>query len=164
MGYTIKIGNAVISGTKENFPELYASWNVQDVMLSEAPNFPNDVNNNRNERWPSYSVWDDFCKKTGLYKFFYGKYKRVGDKEIEFDGIFTESGHPGCIGITNEHLEIVSDALLRYRKTSSLLPGFETHEYNGEANYDYHLARLIWLEWWMRWSIKNCETPAIENS
>ena len=26
------------------------------------------------------------------------------------------------------------------------------------------LARLIWLEFWMRWALKNCETPAIENS
>lgn len=166
MGYTIKIGNAVPSFDKDSFPELFSSWKVEDAELPEAPNFPNDVNNNRNERWPSYTVWDDFTKKTGLYEFFYSKYRREGDNEISQDGIFQASGSPGCIGITKENADFVTEKLEEYKKIATLPPGFEAydeHEDN-EPRYDYHLARLIWIEWWMQWAVKNCETPAIENS
>jgi hypothetical protein len=57
----------------------------------------------------------------------------------------------------------VSLALERRQKKSTLPPGFEGWGYEGPARYDYMLARLIWLDWWMRWALENCETPAIEN-
>jgi hypothetical protein len=172
MGYTIKIGNAKPSFDESDFPYLMANWEVEDCELPDAPNFPNDINNNKNERWPSYSVWDDFTKKTGLYKFFYGKYKRVDGIEIESDGLFEAAGHPGCIGITKENADFVTEALDKYKAQATLPPGFEVydehfHDCEKEGcklNYDCHLARLIWLEWWMQWAVKNCEIPAIENS
>ena len=36
----------------------------------------------------------------------------------------------------------------------------------GAADADvanYHMARLIWLDWWVQWALKNCERPAIYN-
>jgi hypothetical protein len=172
MGYTIKIGNAKPVFSKEDFPYLSANWEVEDIELPEAPAFPNDINNHKNERWPSYTVWDNFCKEVGLYKLFYGKYRRDEyGNEVEYDGLFTKSSHPGCIGITKEDADFVTEALNKYKENATLPPGFEGDEHwhdcdkaGCKPNYDYQLARLIWLEWWMQWAVKNCETPAIENS
>lgn len=57
--------------------------------------------------------------------------------------------HPGCVGLTKEDVEIVADALKDY------VPKDED---------DWNKNRLIWLDYWVRWAVENCETPAIENS
>lgn len=153
MGYNFTVGNAVPEHSKEYFPELSARWHVEGAELPDAPHLPNDVAGHTNCRSPSYSVWADFCRSTGLYGLFYDEQGHL------------HAGHPGCIGITQEDADVVTAALSRYRAKSTLLPGFEEGwDYEGPANYDYHLARLMWLEWWMQWAVKNCETPAIENS
>lgn len=154
MGYTFTVGNAVPTSSKEDFPDLVASWEVDDVQLPGAPVFPgDDMTGNSNSRSPSYSVWPDFCRAVGLHEFFYDSMGHL------------RAGHPGCVGITQEDADLVSRALESYRAASNLPPGFETDwDYDGPPNYDYHLARLIWLEWWMQWAVKNCETPAIQNT
>lgn len=152
MGYTFTIGNAVPKHSKEYFPDLESYWDIEGVRLDEAPSFPNDVSNNGNMRSPSYSVWSNFCRNTGIYDLFYNENGNL------------HAGHPGCIGITKEDVDIVSAALAKYKLTATLPPGFEEGwNYTGPDNYDYDLARLIWLEWWMRWAVENCETPAIQN-
>lgn len=52
--------------------------------------------------------------------------------------------HPGCFLIKPEHLETVKEA-------EPLATG-------------YNRGRWEWLVYWMDWALKNCETPAIENS
>ena len=152
MGYTFTIGNAVPKHSKEDFPDLYAHWDVEHLSLDDAPCFPNDPTKNGNVRSPSYSVWDQFCRNTGLYDLFY-----YGSGNLR-------AGHPGTIGITKEDADTVSAALAKYKLSATLPPGFEADWfYKGPANYDYDLARLIWLDWWMRWAVENCETPAIQN-
>lgn len=32
-----------------------------------------------------------------------------------------------------------------------------------DQRYDPILARLIWLEWWMGWTLAHCDRPAIYN-
>lgn len=153
MGYTFKIGNATPKFDKTSFPELYADWEVDAVTHPDAPEFPNDeMTDKSNVRSPSYTVWSDFARQTGLYEFFYNERGHL------------HAGHPGCIGITTEDVDLVAATLARYRRGATLPPGFEKWDYEGPQRYDYHLARLIWLEWWMRWAVENCETPAIENS
>jgi hypothetical protein len=154
MGYNITVGNAVPKHSKKYFPHLYASWEVEGTALDDAPTFPGDeMTGNGNERSPSYSVWADFARVTGLYDFFYDERGHL------------HAGHPGCIGISKEDADLVTVALARYRAKSTLPPGFEKDwKYQGPPNYDGHLARLIWLEWWMRWAIENCKTPAIQNT
>ncbi|MGX9694436.1 hypothetical protein ACTJNK_29135 [Achromobacter anxifer] len=154
MGYSFTIGNAVPSSSKEDFPDLIARWEVGCVELPDAPVFPgDDMTGNSNSRHPSYSAWSDFCKSVGLYDFFYDSCGHL------------RAGHPGCIGIEKADVDLVAAALERYRSKSTLPPGFEQGwAYEGPQNYDYHLARLIWLEWWMRWAVSNCETPAIQNT
>lgn len=151
MGYTFTIGNAVPKFSKDCFPDLEAYWDIDGLTRDDAPSFPNDTDQ-RNMRSPSYSVWHNFCKNTGLYQLFYNE-----------DGNLW-ANHPGCVGITKEDADIVSAALAKYKLTATLPPGFEEGwNHTGPANYDYDLARLIWLEWWMRWAVENCETPAIQN-
>lgn len=156
MGYTIKIGNATPYHHKEHFPTLSAGWEVETIFIHDAPIFPNDPAENSNTRWPAYTVWSDFCINTGLHDFFYDETGCL------------RGGHPGCIGITQYAVDLVSAALDRYREKAILPPGFEPidsffDEFDMASNYDYDLARLIWLDWWMKWAIKNCETPAIQN-
>ena len=154
MGYTFTIGNAEPEFSKEYFPELYATWVVSSISMENAPSFPNDVSNNKNSRSPSYITWADFCRSTDIWSIFFDERGRL------------HAGHPGCIGITKEQVDFVSKKLSNYRTNSKLPPGFERFDgdyIDGPRNYDYHLARLIWLEWWMRWAVENCETPAIMN-
>lgn len=153
MGYTFTIGNAIPVHDKTDFPYLTASWEVEPTCDALAPTFINDtMTGNSNVRSPSYSVWSNFCHATGLYEFFFTP-----------DG-HLHAGHPGCCGITKEDVKTVTTALNRYQHAAVLPPGFEKIEYNGPPNYDYHLARLMWLEWWMRWAVEHCETPAIQNT
>ena len=154
MGYTFRIGNATPSFDKDNFPHLGARWVVEPAVHPDAPVFEHDeMTGNSNSRSPSYSVWADFCHSTGLSSLFY-----------DYRG-HLKAGHPGCMGITQDDADFVTEALKNYRKEATLEPGFEADwQHEGPATRDYHLARLIWLEFWMQWAVKNCETPAIENT
>ena len=154
MGYKFTIGNATPKFDKSDFPYLGAGWSVAGATHPDAPTFPGDeMTGNGNARSPSYSVWSDFCKDVGIYEVFY------------YQSGHLIAGHPGCAGITPEMVDVVAGALKGRMAKASLPPGFESEwGYDGPPNYDYNLARLIWLEWWMRWAIANCETPAIENT
>lgn len=153
MGYTFKVGNAVPSFDKSDFPYLSAEWEVESATHTDAPAFPgDDMTGKGNSRSPSYTVWADFCRATNLTHVFFD------------DRGHLLASHPGCIGITAHDLQMVTASLEAYRATATLPPGFESDWlYEGPPNFDYHLARLIWLEWWMRWAVENCETPAIQN-
>lgn len=153
MGYTFTIGNAVPVHDKADFPDLYAHWDVEAAHDEHAPTFPHDeLTGNGNSRSPSYSTWAHFCRTVGLYDFFYTSSGHL------------HAGHPGCIGIRLEDAQFVTAALNRYQAIAVLPPGFEEWGYQGPDRFDAHLARLIWLEWWMRWATERCETPAIQNT
>ena len=153
MGYNITVGNAIPKHSKDDFPYLYASWEVEGAALESAPTFQGDgMTGNGNERSPSYSTWADFARTVGLYEFFYNERGHL------------HAGHPGCIGITQEDADLVTATLNRYKTQSTLPPGFHDWNHEGPVTFDGHLARLIWLEFWMQWAVKNCETPAIQNT
>lgn len=162
MGYTFTIGNAVPRHSKDH-GELYAGWEVEGATHPDAPTFPNDdMTGNSNSRSPSYTAWHDFCRQAGIFSVFYD------------DRGHLHAGHPGCVMIAPDELTEVQMALERYRTKATLPPGFsgwgvfnkETRAWDNpdEGKYDACLARLIWLEWWMRWALENCETPAIQNT
>ena len=162
MSFSITIGNAIPEFLNES-GELLARWTVKDVTLPDAPTFHNDTDQS-NHRAPSYVAWGDFVYTHGLHECFFNK----------DTGLFRD--HPGCVMLTPAHGALFSAALAKRRSESTLPPGFIGEPYwkpNGapadwvhpeEGKYDCHLARLIWLEWWTRWALANCETPAIENS
>lgn len=161
MGYTFKIGNAVPKFSKDD-GYLDARWEVEPATSEEAPTFPHDeMTGNGNDRSPSYSGWADFCRDTGIYDVFYDEHGHL------------LAGHPGCVMLQQSDLQRVREAREKWQKMATLPPGFEgfpefdkeTQKWGSpdEGKYDGYLARLIWLEWWMAWALKNCETPAVEN-
>ncbi len=162
MGYNIKIGNAKID-TSNDDGWLEARWYVEYITHKGAPVFQNDtMTGNGNTRHPSYTTWSIFADEVGLKDLFYGP-----------EGLLYN--HPGCIVLTKEHHAQVASALEIWKKKSTKPPGFagfsnfnsSTGEWCAppdEGRYDHQLARLIWLEWWMRWALENCEIPAFENS
>jgi hypothetical protein len=162
MSYSITIGNAVPEHSKE-YGELYARWTVESASSSDAPTFPHDeMTGNGNSRHPAYSAWHEFCAVTGLEAMWYDK----------GTGLLRE--HPGCFVLEPHHHATAKDALERWREKATLPPGFfgfpefdketSTHKSPDEGKYDPILARLIWMEWWMAWALKNCETPAVCNT
>jgi hypothetical protein len=143
MGYTLRIGNAVINEI-EHSEELPLLIRVENQTLDSAPIFPGCSNcGMSNSRYPSYTGWEGFLKKTNT-KHILGK--------------FTEK-HPNCLPVTKEDVDAVFNALQLYKNTATLPPGWS----DDEKTYDYDLARLIWFEFWMRWAVENCETPSFEN-
>lgn len=147
MAYHIAIGNAVPEFSKED-GELYACWVVEETSNEDAPSFIGDkITGKSNIRLPSYIGWSEFCEKVGLYDLFFKQWK----------GLFHQ--HPGCVMITQEIYQEVFNALEEYQKHAKRPPGYDDF-----GNYDYNLARLMWLEYWMKWALENCETPAIYNS
>ena len=149
MGYNIYIGNAVPEFDKSDFPYLSARWTVEAAEHPDAPDFSADncITKNTNRRFPSYGVWTDFTKWAGLHEMFY-------DEHVGF-----LRPHPGCCGITREQVEVVERALEQKKRSATLPAGF-----SDACSKDHNLARLMWLAFWMRWAVDNCETPAIFNS
>ena len=160
MGYTLTIGNAEPVHSKDD-GELYAAWDVIYITSDDAPTFPNDeMTGNSSQRSPSYSAWAEFCRAVGLYELFYDKY----------DGLL--ASHPGCVMLTQSHADQIAAALAAYPRT--LPPGFAEWPHFDEATgtlwtpdegkYDAKLARLLWLDYWVRYALTNCETPALRNT
>lgn len=157
MGYNISIGNAVPNFSKDE-EELHAWWGVKIERLHHAPIFPNDeLTGNSNARHPSYIAWHDFCREAGIHELFYS----------EDDGLMRQ--HPGCFPLKDVHLEAVKLEIKKRKILSDKPPGFASSEKNDDGSYvdedkyDAVLARLLWLEFWIDWALKNSETPAIEN-
>lgn len=138
MGYDIRIGRRLEREDGTPF--------VADEIVMDAPDFPgDDGSNHANRRRPSYGSWQRFCDATGLHRMFY-------DRDA---GLL--ANHPGIADLTPAHLAEVRRAIERYRKPR---PGIEPG-YGGSLDHD--LARLLWLEWWMDWALKQDKPAAIEN-
>lgn len=155
MGYNLTIGNATPFFEKTEYGELIAKWQVESDVHEQAPLFVNDeMTGQSNGRSPSYTAWADFCRATGLYDIFYSK---------EVESLLER--HPGCVILTKEHAATITTALVAYRlRVKDKRPGFVKWNESEDPTVDAHLARLIWLEYWVRWAVENCETPALENS
>ena len=149
MGYDITIGEA-----RMQFPEASeAEEGVEPRIIAartthpDAPVFEGDgLTGNGNDRHPSYSGWSNFCGAAGLSDFFF-------DKSV---GLMRE--HPGVAMLTQTHHARVLGALIGYRERNpGAVPGFG-------GSGDGTLARLVWLEWWVRWALANCKVPAMRNT
>lgn len=163
MGYTITIGNAKPLFSKED-GELYARWEVEGHHCDGAPRFPNDpLTENSNRRSPSYTGWADTVDAAGIYPLFFGQ-SREALGRASYPSLFYD--HPGCVMLTEEHHATIRQALDRWHAKATKPPGFYGWLWKeGDPEpYDPVLARLIWLEFWVRWALDNAETPAIENT
>ena len=148
MGYTITIGQLKVE--KEPDDGLDCSCIRFSAELAHHENAPafGEPTDRENQRWPSYGVWSDFMRATGLYDvFFYESGHLIG-------------GHPGIRLVTRELVDVVSAALIAYREAK---PDARPDLNDGQLSSSW-LCRLIWLDYWLRWSFESCETPVIVNS
>lgn len=164
MGYDIVIGEAKIRTPdfdEKHDPAPSLSMWAEEVNVPDAPTFPGDkMTGDSNYRAPSYIAWSDFAKAVGLNAFFFNKERGL------------MRSHPGEVSFTKEHHKVVAEALSTYRASRpNVEPGWcecpkcswmkdskEPH-----VDRDGNLARLIWLEWWMRWALEKCKIPAFCN-
>lgn len=167
MSYSIYIGNTKMRPVEDNeyttdYTRImngslqYFEPIIEEIRRPDAPTFPNDeMTGNSNGRHPAYSAWGEFCRDTGLYGLFFD----------DFDGLMRE--HPGHAQLTREHWVIIHTALDTWRSSHpDATPGFEKFSWEREepdVGYDAILARRVWLEWWVRWSLENCEHAGIYN-
>ena len=153
MGYNLTIGNAVLAEPDPDTNEYFVE--VEGFEHPEAPAF-GEPTDHTSERWPSYSGWHDFCDEVGLRELFYDEEK----------GLLAH--HPGTVALNRDHLVVIEAALKRRRATNGRKePGFPDETPAGELienGKDPQLARLVWLEYWVRWALENCERPALHNS
>ena len=161
MSYDIYIGNAELDYCAEDdYP--YVDVQVAEAKHPDAPTFPGDgMTGNGNSRHPGYSAWADFTKKTGIHELFYD----------ENEGLLRP--HPGTRVLLPKHVQAVEVARKAWEKSHpDSKPGwcccqkcdsFMREKHDEHRDLDAFLARLLWLEWWMKWAIKNCQRPAINN-
>lgn len=172
MGYTIRVGNAVVESHWPKEDDEYrddpsARWYVH-LHKEEAAPYSSDSHKS-NDRSPSYTAWADFAHDVGLYEWFFDK------------GTGKMREHPGCMALTKADAAFITDTLARYKAAHPQAEAticackqcdvFMAHAGNKDhvfpphnPNADMHLVRLTWLEWWVRWAVANCERPAIYNS
>lgn len=159
MGYSIYIGNAVLEEYDlDDTDGVYSPhYVVHGMTHPDAPEFPNDsMTGKSNSRHPSYTGWSEFVNQFGIRDLFGGNERSCFH------------AHPGCMRITENDLQIVRNRIAEWKLTHNKPPGFDPglfpDEKEGEVGqFDYILARALWLEWWMDYALKNCERPAIYN-
>ena len=151
MSYAIYIGERTTIGPGHyNYDEETGErFAVEKISNINAPVFDCDeMTGNTNVRSPAYHVWSKFTKEAGLHDLFFNK----------VNGLMKD--HPGIVSITHEHLAAITEALIKRSTNNSKIPGFSETE---DPRYDGTWARLIWLEWWMKYSLQTCKNPSIYN-
>lgn len=148
MGYNLIIGELEIEKNPDDgLDSDCLCFSAKGIYLDNAPAFgePTDYTN---QRWPSYTAWSDFARDSGLY-----------DVLFDQQGRSLVGGHPGVRLVTEGLCNAVKNALeqrkLKYPESIA--------QFEGEHS-DSVLCRLIWLDFWLDWACKNCETPVLANS
>lgn len=166
MSYSITIGEARISAPEPSEADEGRQPSVRAIGAThpEAPTFPgDDMTGNGNARHPGYSAWAEFTRAVGLHDFFFD------------ESVGVMRSHPGAAMLTQTHHARVLGALLRYReRRPDARPGWRepmdgASPFDGPwkpetEGLDPDLARLVWLEWWVRWALDNCTVPVIANT
>ena len=162
MGYNLTIGEAEIEHNKD-FCRIDARIETHEDAPSHCK-----YTKNGNCRSVGYSAWSAFCKKADITTLFYGGGWQYPGYAPCPDGFHRETcllaEHPGAQPITKADADYVSKKLEEYRaKNPNSIAGF-WDEGNVDNGKDYILARFLWLDFWMRWAVENCENPVFANS
>jgi hypothetical protein len=146
MGYTITIGELEIEKCPEDgIDSDCLRFGAKGERHYASPSFgePTDFTNSR---WPSYTAWAETMRTAGLH-------------EAMFYGGTLIGGHPGVRLVTPELRDAVSNALAGLRaRFPGREPAFD------DTDEGCAMARLTWMDYWLRWALANCETPVIANS
>lgn len=165
MGYNLRIGELSVDyDNDEDCP--YVTLSAEGAYHDDAPAF-GELGGKSNEKWPSYTGWHDFSDYFNLGSLFYGKGPN-GDL-IRDDHLIQL--HPGVVPLTKTHLKEIEAAVSSHKiKHPNATPtygekqksAFDADENNPEKNWQY--CRLVWLHYWVKWALKNCERPVFANS
>jgi hypothetical protein len=145
MGYNIYIGEAKIyTGLEFEDNDVYVG--VEEIEIDEAPYWEGgDISDKTNGRHPSYTGFSRFINEAGLKDLF----------RDESYGLIR--GHPGVYVLQEDDYKTVRNARIKW----------ENDHPNAEAGWgedkDHVLARLIWFEFWFKWTLVNCKVPVIKN-
>jgi hypothetical protein len=165
MGYDLTIGEAYIEKPDCKYDYKFRVG-VNRFDCEDAPTFRGDsMTGKSSSRSPSYSTWSDFCKETGLYDMFFDKEK----------GLIAH--HPGTFMLHPNHAYQITIALNLYKlQHPNAKPGWcdcpvcdkfirdELRESIEHEELDNTLARLIWLDFWVKKAITTCKLPALRNT
>lgn len=167
MGYNITIGNAILDYTKG---DEHMSIRCAAATHPDAPDHC-PYTGKGNSRSPSYTGWSEFCETAGISELFYGRgWSRGQARYLECRDDFHRetpllSEHPGAFPLLPADLDYITAArVLREQNNGGRPAGFWEGDGNIDNGKDHVLARLLWLEFWMKWAFENCENPAIANS
>lgn len=118
---------------------------VLRLLDPTAPLFPKDEQGRTNQRFPSEDAWLKFARTTGLTELFYGE-----------GGLMRE--RPCVTPLQVHHLDRVRLARLDWEAAHpESLPGWGS--VIGGVQRDHHLARLLWLEWWITRALARTRIP-----
>lgn len=167
MGYSLVIGERG-SGR---------GWNARPELINhpDAPAF-GEPTDHENQRWPSYSGWEDFVQAVSEYTpefaLRFGQWERGNTRP---NTVLRK--HPGVYRLWSKDVVLVEKALKSYLlfKHGMTLSDLKMGEYplpkwgdgfmsEDQNNGDQNLARLVWLHYWVKWAVENCTTPVFYNS
>ena len=174
MGYTIAVGDAYMNYNKE---DMRIHIDIKKVENSNAP----DDDGHYNDIRPQFDVWLNFCKFMNLEEYFYGDSSR---KDGVYDELFYNrfKREESFIGhcdhrervtlITQLDVDYIDETFLNFRDAyPTSIPKFTEDEskpyWRDEEQpitmdvINAHHVRLLWLGFWFKWAIKNCEHPAV---
>jgi hypothetical protein len=156
MGYTIIIGELKVEKHKDDGTDSDClSFTAEVVRLEKAPAF-GEPTDHTNTRWPSYTAWSNAMRGLGLYDLFYNENGHLigGQSGVRLvtEDLFDEfKTRLRLFEISNPNVTAT------YGNTENCL--LYPDKNNPEVNAWY--VRGVWLEFWMEWALKNCETPVI---
>lgn len=110
-----------------------------DVDVAEV-----NIQGESNSYSVSYHDWDPFVAGSNLQGLFKG----------EWSDLFT--GDPFYRPLNKGHHMVIHKALERCKNQPSRRLLF------GESNYEFFLELLTWFEFWVGWSLENCDNPIIK--
>lgn len=174
MGYTIKIGEAVVDWQPD-----FVGIDAKDERLAIAPAF-GEPTDHTNARWPSYSGWADFLRVAGLTDLFFNQ-ENVGSGELKIGDTWISplmGQHPGFAPLNEAVRDFVREKLRAYREAHPdhrpefppLRPELaprgvfaRPEDYVQDRRYDGNLCSFIWLDFWIDWAVTNCDRPVLVN-
>lgn len=171
MGYCIMIGNAAVHVNEDDKSLEIRIEKATNVL---SPSYEN-CDTRSNVRCPSYSWWYEFCEDAGISELFYGVKPRIISQNgyrccpdnFHRETALIREGLSNIELISQDDLDYIRKARIRReRSNGGKPPGFficneKTNWHCVDNGVDPTLARLLWLEFWMDWALKNCAFPSI---
>ena len=160
MTLDITIGNAEIVFWEFEADECSEyKLTVHSMELPDAPTFPHDnLTQNTNYRSMGYGAARSFEERTGYTFPAVGVHRITNLSLIEVQlklAAYKEKVGDKVPGWVDNYATTEDGD--RVRKSQS-----QIDEETENSNMSGNLARLMWMEWWMKWALENCGYPAME--